>query len=90
MENLLDIDFDGAAPAATAAASTPQRAVSPGVPSAAAAGGMADLMGLGGGEGQADLINGFAAMGVNEQPPPPQTQLNGGGKQTNEDLLGLF
>jgi hypothetical protein len=90
MENLLDIDFDGAAPAA-AASQTPQRAVSPGVPSAAAAGGMADLMSLGGDEGgQADLMNGFAGMSVNEQPPPPQTQLNGSGKQTNEDLLGLF
>lgn len=107
-ENLLDIDFDGAAPASMqnapgmgasgleGLAGTPQRVASP-VP-AAAAGGFADLMGLsdepaagGMNGGSADLMNGFASMSVSE-PPPPQTQLNGGGsgKKTNEDLLGLF
>jgi hypothetical protein len=106
MENLLDIDFDGAAPA-SAATATPQRVASPafanGAASSAAAGGMADLMGLGGGAaevgasaGGADLMNDFAGMSMNDQPPPPQTQLNGNGgsgggkQQTNEDLLGLF
>ncbi|KAF1818412.1 Adaptor protein complex beta subunit [Dissoconium aciculare CBS 342.82] len=103
MENLLDIDFDGAAPA-SAATATPQRVASPAfangaAPSSSAAGGMADLMGLGGGAaevgasaGGADLMNDFAGMSMNDQPPPPQTQLNGsggsgGGKQQTNEDL---
>lgn len=44
------------------------------------------------GSGSDDLMNGFASLDMNAgQPPPAQTQLsNGGGKKTNEDLLGLF
>jgi hypothetical protein len=107
-ENLLDIDFDGAAPASMSKApamgasgleglaGTPQRVASPAIGSGG--GGFADLMGLGdapptttnGGGGSQDLMNGFAGMGLDDQPPPPQTQLNGGAKKTNEDLLGLF
>ena len=57
------------------------------------------MMGLGdagpatmSGGGSQDLMNGFANMDMNDQPPPAQTQLNGGAgsKKTNEDLLGLF
>ena len=115
-ENLLDIDFDGAAPASlqkapSAGASgleglagTPQRVASPPVQSPTmAGGGMDDLMGVfgntngtsgGGMNGNAanDLMNGFASLDMNGgQPPPPQSQLDGGGdKKTKEDLLGLF
>ncbi|EME42334.1 hypothetical protein DOTSEDRAFT_73231 [Dothistroma septosporum NZE10] len=114
-ENLLDIDFDGAAPASMqkapamgasgleGLAGTPQRVASPALMSPVSAqaprGGLEDLMGLGdagsattNGGGSQDLMNGFANMDMNDQPPPPQTQLNGaaGSKKTNEDLLGLF
>ena len=104
-ENLLDIDFDGAAPASAEAppasgtsgleglAGTPQRVASPAVPATA----MDDIMGLFGSNGtqpasgEYDLINGFAGMDLSGmgQPPPPQTQLQGG-KKTTEDLLGMF
>lgn len=116
-ENLLDIDFDGAAPASlqkapTGGASgleglagTPMRVASPTNESAPVGGGMEDLMGIfgssggasaapsgpAGGSGSDDLLNGFASMDMNaSQPPPPQTQLDGGGKKANEDILGLF
>lgn len=50
IENLLDIDFDGAAPAsqeqAGSAAATPDRVSSPTVGAGGASGGMADMMGL--------------------------------------------
>jgi hypothetical protein len=107
-ENLLDIDFDGAAPASMqkapgmgasgleGLAGTPQRVASPAI----GGGGLADLMGMAddapaatNGGGSQDMMNGFAGMGLDDQPPPPQTHLNGasgGGKKTNEDLLGLF
>ena len=114
-ENLLDIDFDGAAPASmqkapTGGASgleglagTPQRVASPSVD--APSGGMEDLLGVfgssaasaqsvapAGASGSDDLLNGFASLDMNaSQPPPPQTQLDGGGgKKANEDILGLF
>jgi len=103
-ENLLDIDFDGAAPASADAppssgtsgleglAGTPQRIQSPatGIPPAS---GMDDMMGLFGGNGMQanDLMNGFAGLDLSgaRQPPPPQTQLQES-KKTNEDLLSLF
>ena len=122
-ENLLDIDFDGAAPASAAEkpvngltgleglAGTPQRVASPAVgqtPQSAGANNMDDLLGVFGngnanagasssgfgGMSDSDIMNGFASMDLsaNQQPAPPQTQLNagGGGKKTNEDLLSLF
>lgn len=113
-ENLLDIDFDGAAPASMAKApsmglsgleglaGTPQRVESPALTSPTnprpTSGGFEDLMGLGdagpattNGGGSQDLMNGFAGMSMDDQPPAPQTQMNSGGqKKTNEDLLGLF
>jgi hypothetical protein len=110
-DNLLDIDFDGAAPASADApptggasgleglAGTPQRVASPLGPGAAATS-MDDMMGLfdvggpsaGVGAVQNDMMNGFAGLdlGGASQPPPAQTQLQGGSKKTNEDLLGMF
>lgn len=105
-ENLLDIDFDGAAPASMEGApqkglsgleglaGTPQRVASP------AQGGqqqssMDDMMGLFDApappkaNGSRDLDS-FAGLSINDQPPPPGEQLKGKGKQTNEDLLGMF
>lgn len=104
-ENLLDIDFDGAAPASAEGpplsgtsgleglAGTPQRAASPSGPASS----MDDIMGLFGSSSAqqqssgSDLINGFAGMDLTgmSQPPPPQTQLHDG-KKTTEDLLGMF
>jgi AP-1 complex subunit beta-1 len=49
VENLLDIDFDGAAPASqeqASATATPDRVASPAVGGASTSGGMADMMGL--------------------------------------------
>lgn len=63
IENLLDIDFDGAAPASqeqNSASATPERVASP-ASGTAPSGGMADMMGL------------FDA------PPPPQQQQSGFG-----------
>lgn len=110
-DNLLDIDFDGAAPASADAppvggasgleglAGTPQRVASP-VGPAAAASSMDDMMGLfdvggpsaGAGALHNDMMNGFASLDLSgaSQPPPAQTQLQGGSKKTNEDLLGMF
>jgi hypothetical protein len=61
---------------------------------------MDDMMGVfdmngsnsAGGATQNDVTNGFATLdlGGSSQPPPAQTQLQGGGKKTNEDLLGMF
>ncbi|KAL8928462.1 MAG: hypothetical protein Q9208_001695 [Pyrenodesmia sp. 3 TL-2023] len=128
IENLLDIDFDGAAPASSqkspaaglsgleGLAGTPQRVASPAVadgisaPSSSMTGGnnLDDLMGLSNGmtsrqlNGNAtnafeqDMLGGFASLDVSAgtQPPPAGQQLMGeqagGGKKTNEDLLGLF
>lgn len=117
-ENLLDIDFDGAAPASmqnapvagasgleglagTPIGGTPARVASPAFGSAGAGGGMEDLMGVfgdsgapaggqsNGSNGMNDLMNGFGDMDVSGgQSAAPSGQ--SGGKQTKEDLLGLF
>lgn len=77
IENLLDIDFDGAAPASAehgGSSDTPDRVASP----SATSGGMADMMSMfdapapasaantgamsGGGSGMNDLMNGFEGM----------------------------
>ncbi len=106
-ENLLDIDFDGAAPASAdlppsagasgleGLAGTPQRVASP--TTAGPTSSMDDMMGLfdmagPSAGGQSDLMNGFAGLSLAEAnvPPPAQTQLQGAGKKTNEDLLGMF
>jgi AP-1 complex subunit beta-1 len=108
-ENLLDIDFDGAAPASAqkspaagmsgleGLAGTPQRAASPAVYNNAPTNNLDDLMGLSNGMGLSDdnrdILNGFAGLdmgGAGNQPPPPQEQLPTRGKETSEDLLGLF
>ena len=103
VENLLDIDFDGSAPASlqkepTAGttgleglAGTPQRAQSPNTNN------MDDLMGIfGNGTGQTqaqpamdDLMNGFASldMGTGNQPLQDSATPQ---KKNNDDILGLF
>jgi AP-1 complex subunit beta-1 len=80
-------------------AGTPQRVASPTGPGAGTSS-MDDMMGLfdmngpasGTGAVQDDMMNGFASLdlGGANQPPPPQTQLHGEPKKTNEDLLGMF
>lgn len=91
IENLLDIDFDGAAPASSSQ-DTPDRGPSPAVGAGAASGSMADMMGLfdapaGGATmgapsgGMGDLMNGFASldlMGPATAPPPAAQQLQQG------------
>ncbi|KAL7951274.1 adaptin N terminal region domain-containing protein [Trichoderma barbatum] len=93
IENLLDIDFDGAAPASqeqTSAAGTPDRMSSP------ATGGMADMMSMfdapsasgssaaaaGPSGGMNDLMNGFEGLNFGaanaSQPLPAAMQLHGG------------
>lgn len=101
-ENLLDIDFDGAAPASTDIPPTSgtSQVESPTV--AAPANSMDDMMGLFGNDTATpaatnsapinnDLMNDFAgmSMGGSSQPPPAAQQLEQG-KKTNEDLLGMF
>ncbi|KAI9787615.1 MAG: beta-adaptin [Geoglossum umbratile] len=96
-ENLLDIDFDGAAPASSqndpslgleGLAGTPQRAVSPPVASSGNKN-LDDLMGVfGGSGGTEDIMNGFGGLdlgGPASQPSPQQQK-----KKANEDILGLF
>lgn len=97
IENLLDIDFDGAAPASheqNSASATPDRVASPS--GGAASGGMADMMsmfdapapsnnaGQGMGGGMADMMSGFEGMnfgGASSDPLPPAMQLHGGSSQ---------
>jgi len=90
LENLLDIDFDGAAPAsAEHNTGTPDRTASPSTASglgSAPSGGMADMMGLfdagpstqsqpAGGMG--NVMDSFAGMDLSgmSAPPPPSQQL---------------
>ncbi|KAK6953672.1 hypothetical protein Daesc_005977 [Daldinia eschscholtzii] len=98
IENLLDIDFDGAAPASqeqNSASATPERVASPagGAPSS----GMADMMGLfdapppqanpaSSSGGANDLMNGFAGLDLSgsSQPPPASVQLGHGGASTEQ------
>ena len=129
-ENLLDIDFDGAAPASAqksplsgmsgleGLAGTPPRVASPPAAGPPSGGGNLDdlmgmstngsssavgfgqqangsgMMGMGMGMGMSneDVLGGLANldMSATSQPPPAGQQLQGGGKKTNEDLLGLF
>lgn len=97
VENLLDIDFDGAAPASVAAPSSGGLEDLMGGDSTPAptrpTSGMDDLMGLGMGPSnppaQSNLVNGFDGLDLSgaSQPPPPQQQKK---PTTNEDILGLF
>lgn len=97
IENLLDIDFDGAAPASqeqNSASATPDRVASPS--GGAASGGMADMMsmldapapsnnaGQGMGGGMADMMSGFEGMNfgaASSDPLPAAMQLQGGSSQ---------
>ncbi|KAF3025066.1 beta-adaptin [Neopestalotiopsis sp. 37M] len=106
IENLLDIDFDGGAPASleqNSATATPDRVQSPAM-GTQPSGGMADMMGLfdapapqapAMSTGSNDLMNGFAGLDISgsSAPPPPSQQLGHDGnapKKDSEDLLGLF
>lgn len=90
VENLLDIDFDGAAPASheqNSAAATPDRVSSP--TGGGASGGMADMMsmfdappaGASTSGGMNELMSGFEGMNFggapSSQPPPAGMQLHG-------------
>lgn len=105
IENLLDIDFDGAAPASQEQ-NTPDRIASP-TSGAGPSGNMADMMGLfdapapvqnvgSAPRGANDLMAGFAGLdlGGSSEPPPASVQLGHGSqnqqKNANDDLLGLF
>ncbi len=99
VENLLDIDFDGAAPASqeqNSASATPERAASPA--SAAGQSSMADMMGLFdapapaqdsimGSRGTNDMMNGFAGLNLSgsSQPPPASTQLGHGNQDQKKN-----
>jgi hypothetical protein len=103
VENLLDIDFDGSAPASASNQPPPAggledlvgEVASPVSPSGPAGSGsnLDDLLGLSNGPPQSTSsgiqdLNGFSGLDLNaEQPPPPQIQQK---KATNEDILGLF
>lgn len=100
VENLLDIDFDGAAPASAAnqtgggleslVSDTPIRAASPASPTTVPTNNMDDLMGLFGGAAPASNsgngLNGFEGLNLGGSPPSQPQQK----KNTNEDILGLF
>ena len=89
-ENLLDIDFDGAAPASAqkspaagmsgleGLAGTPQRAASPAVYNGASTNNLDDLMGLSNGMGLSDdnrdILNGFAGLDMGAGNQPPPPQ----------------
>lgn len=100
VENLLDIDFDGAAPASAAnqtgggleslVSDTPVRGASPVSPTATGpTNTMDDLMGLFGnsspGGNSNGGLNGFEGLNLGGSPPPQQQK-----KNTNEDILSLF
>lgn len=95
VENLLDIDFDGAAPASAqkepasgstgleGLAGTPQRVASPADVSKNNMDDLAGVFGNGVGpsNGRDDILNGFANLDLASvnQPPPPEQQLGGQG-----------
>lgn len=97
IENLLDIDFDGAAPASqeqNSASATPERVASP-ASGAGQSGGIADMMGLfdapppapaqssvAGPGNPNDLMNGFAGLDLSgSSQPPPASAQLGHGTQ---------
>ncbi|KAF2862255.1 Adaptor protein complex beta subunit [Piedraia hortae CBS 480.64] len=93
-ENLLDIDFDGAAPASAAGTGDAPLPTSPGM-IGHPGGGMEDLMGVFGdgpsgpppAESGGDLMGGLAGLSLTSQPPAQTSTVNNSQK---DDLLGLF
>lgn len=99
LENLLDIDFDGAAPAsAEHNLGMPDRSGTPSAPAVASAGGsssMADMMDLFGGDGPApattqspppgmgSMMGGFAALDIGATSQPPPPQQQLGKKASD-------
>lgn len=101
VENLLDIDFDGAVPASaetsgtggleSLVSDTPVRAASPMSPATGPGNNMDDLMGLFGSSSpptgnSGSGLNGFEGLNLGGSSPSTQQQK----KSTNEDILGLF
>lgn len=94
MEDLLDIDFDGAAPA-SASTQTPPGVASPASPTGGTGNNLDDLLSLFGtgsapanGNPSSGALDGLEGLSLTPQasaPPPPQQQ-----KRANEDILGLF
>ena len=90
VENLLDIDFDGAAPASAqkspaagmsgleGLAGTPQRTASPAIYNGASSNNLDDLLGLSSGMGLSDdnrnILNGFASLDMGAGNQPPPPQ----------------
>lgn len=88
VEDLLDIDFDGAAPASASIKTPPPGGLAELM---SGSGGMDDLFGNGGngsgsGLGELEGFGGLDLSGGSQSPPPTQ----GGSKKTNQDILGLF
>jgi hypothetical protein len=103
MENLLDIDFDGAAPASASiqtppsggldplATGSPTRIASPASPTGGTGNNLDDLLSLFGTEftpANGNPNGGFEGLRITSQPSvPPPPQQQ---KKANEDILGLF
>jgi AP-1 complex subunit beta-1 len=99
IENLLDIDFDGGAPAAATGSGVGLAdLMSPEVQSPVAGPGQSNLddllsLGMGGGSGGAvgmGLENGFAGLDLGSGSGTATPQAGAAGKKTNQDILGLF
>jgi len=92
IENLLDIDFDGAAPASAAVHTPPVgleelMSVQSPIATAPPGGGLEDLFGLDGGSGSGSgLSGGFEGLDIGGGAPMSQQQE----KKSNQDILGLF
>lgn len=101
IENLLDIDFDGAAPASqeqNSASATPERVASP-AGAGGQSGSIADMMGLfdapaptqnnamGPPGSTNDIMNGFAGLDLSgsSQPPPAAMQLGHGSQDQKKN-----
>ena len=94
MEDLLDIDFDGAAPA-SASTQTPPGVASPASPTGGTGNNLDDLLSLFGtgsapanGNSNSGALDGFEGLNLTSPAtaPPPLQQP----KKANEDILGLF
>jgi AP-1 complex subunit beta-1 len=101
VENLLDIDFDGGAPATPSTGVGLADLMSPTVQSPVVGPGQSNLddllsLGMGGGEGGGGgaagmgLENGFAGLDLGGSSGTATPQAGTAGKKTNQDILGLF
>jgi AP-1 complex subunit beta-1 len=101
IENLLDIDFDGAAPASLEGQSGVSGledlmgGPSPPPAGASGAGNMDDLMGIFGGSGPVaspsdDVMNGFGGLDLGGASQSPPALGQGDRKKTNDLIMDLF